>query len=221
MGQEDLVPRLWGRSLDMETRLVNGFYVSEDDFDVYSDQSIVQTANVHFWVEVRVNGADWIAIEPTPGFDRPRSKYTLWQKFSAFAIGIGEWVFRNPFLVFGIIATLAALWLFRFRLLALGFLIAWWLEGLGSLRGRVISTFRLLRRKIRWLEGEKTELSVSRLCQRFESGIAEGQKSHQWSLFKRAVNQCLYSSNSDMAGKKALNSACWHIARSSTPDRHV
>ncbi|MEL7265449.1 MAG: transglutaminase-like domain-containing protein, partial [Planctomycetota bacterium] len=69
---------LVGRELGYDTRLVSGFYVRPDAFDVLEGYAGVKPTDVHFWTEVKLADGRWIEIEPTPGFVPPNYQPSLW-----------------------------------------------------------------------------------------------------------------------------------------------
>jgi len=56
------------RSLGYPTRLVSGFYASDDDVDPRSGFVPLSADDVHFWIEVRLADGTWITVDPTPGY---------------------------------------------------------------------------------------------------------------------------------------------------------
>src|SRR6185436_13828106 len=53
------------RSVDVPTRLVNGFLMGE--YNPIGDAYIVRESDAHSWVEVYLPGAGWTEFDPTPG----------------------------------------------------------------------------------------------------------------------------------------------------------
>ncbi|QDV59280.1 transglutaminase-like domain-containing protein [Rosistilla oblonga] len=62
---------LMARQIGMQTRLVTGFYVRPDAFDISAGHSSVLPQDVHVWAEVQLEDGRWFEIEPTPGFQQP------------------------------------------------------------------------------------------------------------------------------------------------------
>lgn len=62
---------LMARQIGMPTRLVTGFYVRPDAFDISAGHASVLPQDVHVWTEVQLADGRWFEIEPTPGFQPP------------------------------------------------------------------------------------------------------------------------------------------------------
>ncbi|MEM8913811.1 MAG: transglutaminase-like domain-containing protein [Planctomycetota bacterium] len=62
---------LMARGLGLSSRLVTGFYVRPDSFDVADGHARVLPSDVHVWTEVRLRDGRWFEIEPTPGYKPP------------------------------------------------------------------------------------------------------------------------------------------------------
>lgn len=202
------------RSLDMEARLVNGFYVDRRDFDAYSDQSIVDADNFHFWVEVRVNGQDWITVEPSPGFAPPRGKFTWGQQIARLVQIVITWITHHPVLLLGIAVSLVIVWLFRIRLMMGCLVLIWFIERIGSRRRIVLATFRLAHRR-RLLLNQSGNVSVADLCSDYRQidSPENSKNASEMSLcFGKAINQLLYHPNPKLDNPNLVDRACWTIA---------
>ena len=140
------------RELGYPTRLVSGFYATDERYDQHGGQTTVLPADVHVWVEVYVGNDTWVAIEPTPGYASPYEALTWRQRLAQVWRSLWGWCCRAwPWLV----ATslfLTAAWLTRrlwlSRLLEVICLVA----GSRSPRRRVLWTLRLLEWRA-WLGG--------------------------------------------------------------------
>ncbi|TWT93531.1 transglutaminase-like domain-containing protein [Neorhodopirellula pilleata] len=62
---------LMARQIGLSSRLVTGFYVRPDSFDMAAGHASVLPQDVHVWAEVRLDDGRWFEIEPTPGFMPP------------------------------------------------------------------------------------------------------------------------------------------------------
>lgn len=203
------------RTLGIETRLVNGFYVGPDDFDAYSGQSLVHAENFHFWVEVRVDGRDWITIEPSPGYEPPREKMTWTQRMSSLASTVIAWFMDRPVLTAGGVLLLVVGWLLRAWIGGALLWAGWLVEGCGSTRRRALATFRLIQRRSRFLGAANGRGSVEACCDFYASRLngsrAEEQRRDLANL-ARAVNQLLYCSQPRLIEPRELDRSCWSIA---------
>ena len=59
------------RRIGLSSRLVTGFYVRPDSFDLAAGHASVFPQDVHVWTEVRLADGRWFEIEPTPGYRQP------------------------------------------------------------------------------------------------------------------------------------------------------
>ena len=59
------------RGLDYPVRLVSGFYAHPDRFDARGGHTRVGKEDVHVWLEVCIDGWNWLPLEPTPGYEEP------------------------------------------------------------------------------------------------------------------------------------------------------
>ncbi|MCS7469470.1 transglutaminase-like domain-containing protein [Stieleria sp. ICT_E10.1] len=65
---------LLARQIGLSSRLVTGFYVRPDAFDITAGHASVLPRDVHVWAEVQLQDGRWFEIEPTPGFRQPHYK---------------------------------------------------------------------------------------------------------------------------------------------------
>jgi hypothetical protein len=140
------------RELGYETRLVTGLYARGDRFDHRAGQTSVLAGDVHTWVEVRVSGNTWVAIEPTPGYEPPRESLTWRQWAMTVLANFAAWFTRHIVSVLAGMALVVLLILTRrvwLDALAVGVCR---LMGLRSPRARLQWTIRLLEWRA-WLTG--------------------------------------------------------------------
>ncbi len=64
--------------LGYETRLVAGFYVSPEHYDVSEKATAILPQDAHTWVEINTGHGYWMPLEPTPGFQKPKLRAGLW-----------------------------------------------------------------------------------------------------------------------------------------------
>lgn len=140
------------RELGYETRLVTGFYARADRFDHRAGQTSVLAEDVHVWVEARVSGTTWVAIEPTPGYEPPRESLT-WQQWTSMALlHCVAWFGKHISSILTALALVVLLIITRrawLDALAVGVCR---MMGLRSARARLLWTIRLLEWRT-WLAG--------------------------------------------------------------------
>jgi len=140
------------RERGFDTRLVTGFYARDDRFDHRAGQTSVLSDDVHVWVEVRVSGNTWVAVEPTPGYDPPRESLTWQQRLSITVRLVGRWIWEHSVpLAFGLMFLVAS-WVTRVRWLDGIFTLCCSVAGRIDSRRRVLWTIRLLEWRA-WLAG--------------------------------------------------------------------
>ncbi len=69
---------LMAREIGLRSRLVTGFYVRPDSFDVTAGHASVLPNDAHVWAEVQLRDGRWFEIEPTPGYREPVYRPSLW-----------------------------------------------------------------------------------------------------------------------------------------------
>lgn len=62
---------LLAKELGLPARLVTGFYVRPDAFEITAGHACVLPEDVHVWAEVKLNDGRWFEIEATPGYRQP------------------------------------------------------------------------------------------------------------------------------------------------------
>ena len=62
---------LMAQRLGFASRLVTGFYVRPDAYEITAGHACVLPEDVHVWAEVQLNDGRWFEIEPTPGYLQP------------------------------------------------------------------------------------------------------------------------------------------------------
>ena len=74
------------KSVGFNARLVSGFYVRPQGFDVGQGHASVVPEDVHVWVEVQLDDGRWMEIEPTPSYREPIYQPSHWLLAKQFAI---------------------------------------------------------------------------------------------------------------------------------------
>ena len=202
------------RSLNMETRLVNGFFVGKANYDVYSAQSIVHSSDMHFWLEVRPNGIDWVTVEPTPGYPPPRTKMTVWQRVVDGAYAVWSWI-ETQWILCSILASGVILVLLFWRQIRFCIeIFCWMIAGWGSIRRRVLATIHLLERRAS--RTGRQGMTVDSLCHELtnhpdSNAVVAAGKPGLFSFIK-AANQILYRSEQAVSDSRDLRQACFSLA---------
>ena len=76
---------LKARELGLQSRIVTGFYVRPDSFDITAGHACVTPSDVHVWTEIRLDDGRWFEIEPTPGYREPIYTPSMWLVAKRFA----------------------------------------------------------------------------------------------------------------------------------------
>lgn len=84
------------RSLGYPSRVVSGLYANPDRYDRRSRRTEVLPEDVHFWVEVYVDGSTWATVEATPGYEVLGPPVPWWQQAWRGATAFAGWLARNP-----------------------------------------------------------------------------------------------------------------------------
>ncbi|MGB7343442.1 MAG: transglutaminase domain-containing protein [Pirellulaceae bacterium] len=79
------VAALKAREIGLQSRIVTGFYVRPDSFDITAGHSNVTADDVHVWTEIRLDDGRWFEIEPTPGYRQPVYTPSTWLVTKRFA----------------------------------------------------------------------------------------------------------------------------------------
>ncbi|WP_152049722.1 transglutaminase-like domain-containing protein [Tautonia marina] len=136
------------RSLGYPTRVVGGLYVDPRRYDPVARHVAVASGDAHLWVEVQVPGGDWVAVEPTPGFDlMPPVRSPLDRVLAGIALA-GSWAARN---VAGLAMATIGIGLLVWRrreVLDRAWTLAWCLATqAGAPSQAVLATLRLVERR--------------------------------------------------------------------------
>ncbi|MCH1493998.1 MAG: transglutaminase domain-containing protein [Rubripirellula sp.] len=68
---------LMARELGFHSRLVTGFYVRPESFDLVAGHSCILPQDIHVWTEIALDDGRWFEVEATPGYQQPRYKPSL------------------------------------------------------------------------------------------------------------------------------------------------
>lgn len=137
------------RSLGFPARLVCGFYADSNRYDRRAGQTTVAREDAHVWVEVCISGGNWIPVEPTPGYEPPRTVQTWREWACCVAVAAGDWLVNHwAFVTVLAVASLIVIWQRRLIADAAGCAV-WRVSWLGSPRRVVLATLWLLERRAR------------------------------------------------------------------------
>lgn len=107
------------RQLGLQTRLVSGFYVSPAHRDYTAGHTEVYAEDVHLWVEVKLDDQRWFAVEPTPGYQPPVYRPSIW-------LACRQWVAANWSAVGLAMVIVIGIWVTRIRWLNAMTHFIWW-----------------------------------------------------------------------------------------------
>nr|WP_235033431.1 transglutaminase domain-containing protein [Rubripirellula obstinata] len=79
------VAALKAREIGFQSRIVTGFYVRPNSFDIAAGHSNVTPDDVHVWAEIRLEDGRWFEVEPTPGYREPVYTPSMWLVAKRFA----------------------------------------------------------------------------------------------------------------------------------------
>lgn len=79
------VAALKAREIGLQSRLVTGFYVRPESFDITAGHASVTADDVHVWTEIQLDDGRWFEIEPTPGYREPVYTPSTWLVTKRFA----------------------------------------------------------------------------------------------------------------------------------------
>ena len=125
------VAALKAREIGLQSRIVTGFYVRPDSFDITAGHACVSPSDVHVWTEIRLNDGRWIEIEPTPGYREPIYTPSTWLVAKRFAAAY--WMHGLAIAgVFALLCLTRLIWIEW--LLAIGWSLSWLLGRKRQLR---------------------------------------------------------------------------------------
>ena len=137
------------RSLGYSTRLVSGFYAAPEDYDAQSRHTAIHSDDVHFWVEVYLQGGVWVTVEPTPGYEILEPPPGLIGRLIAamgavWQFALSHWVLLGAF---SGICCLAVQW--RRELADRVRTVSWRLSARQPGRRRVLATLELIESRMK------------------------------------------------------------------------
>jgi hypothetical protein len=164
------------RVVGVPCRVVNGFWVDPESYDRKTGHSSVLAKDLHVWVEVSLDGKQWIPVEPTPSYPQPRYELTWPQQVHLACLSAYRWILRNPVLTLLLIAALSIL-IWNYKWIVHGYQILRW-KTLIMLNPRVVvgQSAKLIDQRAR-LIGLPRPASVSQaqFCRRLIQLMANGK----------------------------------------------
>ena len=91
---------LMARELGFRSRLVTGFYVRPESFDLGAGHACVLPQDIHVWAEIALDDGRWFEVESTPGYQQPSYKPSLLLRCKQFVRA--RWGQIVAFLVAGV-----------------------------------------------------------------------------------------------------------------------
>ncbi len=90
---------LWLRDLGYRTRLAQGLIARPEHYDRETKLTIIWPSDVHTWVEVCLDGVNWIPLEPTPGYPLPERESGWLQAMSLWFDAASRWTAQQWWLL--------------------------------------------------------------------------------------------------------------------------
>lgn len=204
------------RSQGYATRVVSGFYADPDRYDVDSRHTPVLSNDVHFWLEVRVSGGDWVTVEATPEYEvlspPPGLLRRAWNTIVAM------------------VGLVARHWLITLATLS-GGLLAWWKRremaaGFAWIRWRwsiwwtpdnaVCVTLALLRRRARLAKRSPgSSTTHHQWLSQLISRCSDRELSQLLYTFRREIDAAAYARDHQQPGDTSVT-LCQSVARNCT-----
>lgn len=151
------------RSLGYSTRVVSGFYVNPERYDLTAGQTSVLKEDVHFWTEIRVSGGDWLTLEPTPGYTVLGPPPTWGEQLLAAVVSFAKQLLARWPIVLVVLAGLGILYRERLRLFDALLQLRWrWAVRQAPQRLPVLTVELLLKRAALCCSPKRPGMSVSR-----------------------------------------------------------
>lgn len=138
------------RSLDYQSRVCLGYYVSPEAYDPETAHTPVRATDLHTWPEVRLEDGHWVVVEPTPGYEVLAPKLPWVERTRRALVAVGVWVRLHAVEVAVTVVTLIVAWVRRRELLDAAAVRVWrWRPG-RTWREQVRRAVRVLERRGRW-----------------------------------------------------------------------
>jgi hypothetical protein len=138
------------RSLGYSARLVSGFYVSPERYEIRHRHTAVHADDAHFWCEVHAGSGTWITVEPTPGYEVLGPPPGIGQRIlKMLQTGMNAAIRYRTAIGVGLLLLISV---FVRRHQLMDTVCTWWWRMFPAAdhRRRVLQTIRLLDRRLRY-----------------------------------------------------------------------
>ncbi len=204
------------RSVGYPCRLVSGFYASPDQYDRLSGQTAVYPEHLHTWIEVYCHGV-WLPVETTPGF-LPPLEHRTWPQYAMELVWtIRDSVVKHPLLAMSIALSVVVVWLSRVYWMDFVLTLISMVDGLGSTRRRVRSTYRLLQWRA-WLRRQAVTpgMSVTKRVSSYFTAQQLPTSSAEMAIFVETIHRLSYAPPSEshrwiQERSASISDTCWKI----------
>jgi transglutaminase-like putative cysteine protease len=139
------------------TRLVSGLYADSKRFDRVTSQTAVLKQDAHVWLEVAAASGVWVPVEPTPGYEPPRTVRTLGEAARAFVALLWARARAHWPGVFGAAACAVLAVVKRRRVADALVWLIWRARMIGGPRRAVLATIWLLEWRARLAGGSRPQ----------------------------------------------------------------
>jgi len=186
---------LMARQIGLSSRMVTGFYVRPDAFDMAAGHASVLPQDVHAWTEVRLDDGRWFEIEPTPGFMPP--DYQPSWRLLAHRFATAYW----PVMTTGVLASLCVY-------LSRRFWIDWWLSTVWGLAGwlrprrRVRLAIRIIEARAR-LAGQRRPAGKSQRAWLEQLTNADAETARAARRFSDVADALFFGHGEELSAREA------------------
>lgn len=135
------------RSKGYPARLAVGYYASPAAFDAWTRHTPVVEEDLHFWPELLLADGNWLALEPTPGFETLLPRPTLWQRVISAATMAMSAAIQHPWMTLVILVSIVFLSVYRLEVIDSLRLARMRLFPERSWRERAFTSMRLLEKR--------------------------------------------------------------------------
>lgn len=184
---------LWLRELGYRTRLAQGLIARPEHYDRETKLTIIWPSDVHTWVEVCLDGVNWIPLEPTPGYPLPERELGWLQAMVLWFDAAYRWSVRQWWILTLAALSLLGVWWRRLAIYDASSGVAWRvIRSLASPRRALACAERIVRRRL-WLAGASCPPTKS-LREWFDSHRSLAVVPHDvWSPFVADLDRLHYA----------------------------
>lgn len=132
------------REQGYSARLALGYYAAPSAFDSWTRHTPVRKEDLHFWPEILLSDGNWLALEPTPGYDVLLPQPTLFDRALNAIIAIATLAVENPWTIAAIVVAAFIFFAFRRELSDAVYVSRIRLFRSQNWRSRVLASLRLM-----------------------------------------------------------------------------